>query len=100
MLVLYETAAGYALFKLSDKGKLEERDMYEDFKTAEVPRLPLRLLVRDAVAERQQAGEACRVPQVRRHDRGPGSHHCGRRGQAVQGTCSGSCCACVMCRRR
>jgi hypothetical protein len=38
MLVLYETAAGYALFKMSDKGKLEERDMFDDFKTPEVCR--------------------------------------------------------------
>jgi hypothetical protein len=36
MLVLYETAAGYALFKMSDKGKLEDRDMAADFGTPEV----------------------------------------------------------------
>ncbi len=33
MLVLYETAAGYALFRLADKAKLEERDMSVDFAT-------------------------------------------------------------------
>ena len=33
MLVLYETAAGYALFRLADKAKLEDRDMASDFAT-------------------------------------------------------------------
>ena len=48
MLVLYETAAGYALFKLSDKGKLEDRDVFEDFKTPEVgvPRLCCCIIIR------------------------------------------------------
>ena len=36
MLVLYETAAGYALFKVADKVKLEDRDMHQDFATPEL----------------------------------------------------------------
>lgn len=36
MLVLYETAAGYALFKLVDDGKLEKPDdIWKHFETAE-----------------------------------------------------------------
>ncbi len=31
MLVLYETAAGYALFKVADKLNLADRDMHADF---------------------------------------------------------------------
>lgn len=36
MLVLYETAAGYALFKLVNDAKLEKSDdLWKDFETAE-----------------------------------------------------------------
>jgi hypothetical protein len=36
MLVLYETAAGYALFKLVDDNKLEKpEEIYKDFETSE-----------------------------------------------------------------
>lgn len=36
MLVLYETAAGYALFKLVDDGKMEKpEEIYKDFETAD-----------------------------------------------------------------
>ncbi|KAI8904029.1 hypothetical protein EDD86DRAFT_213754 [Gorgonomyces haynaldii] len=35
MLVLYETPAGYALFKLLDDGKLKSQDLFEDFSTPE-----------------------------------------------------------------
>ena len=34
MLVLFETPAGYAIFKLMDEGKLAKSDnLYEDFET-------------------------------------------------------------------
>ena len=34
MLVLFETPAGYAVFKLMDEGKLSKSDnLYEDFET-------------------------------------------------------------------
>lgn len=34
MLVLFETPAGYAVFKLLDEGKLAQSDsLYEDFET-------------------------------------------------------------------
>ncbi|KIJ70393.1 hypothetical protein HYDPIDRAFT_77271 [Hydnomerulius pinastri MD-312] len=35
MLVLYETAMGYCLFKLSDSAKLDSADLYKDFQTPE-----------------------------------------------------------------
>lgn len=36
MLVLYETAAGYALFKLVDDGKMEKpEEIYKDFESVE-----------------------------------------------------------------
>ncbi|KAG2053477.1 Nop domain-containing protein [Suillus hirtellus] len=35
MLVLYETAMGYCLFKLSDSAKLESADLYRSFETPE-----------------------------------------------------------------
>ena len=35
MLVLYETALGFCLFKLTDEGKLESDDVYKDFETPE-----------------------------------------------------------------
>ncbi|KAG1739847.1 uncharacterized protein EDB91DRAFT_1134087 [Suillus paluster] len=35
MLVLYETAMGYCLFKLSDSAKLESADLYKSFETPE-----------------------------------------------------------------
>lgn len=36
MLVLYETAAGFALFKLVDDGKLKKPEsLYQDFETPE-----------------------------------------------------------------
>jgi nucleolar protein 58 len=36
MLVLYETAAGFALFKLVDDGKMEKpENIWKDFQTAE-----------------------------------------------------------------
>jgi nucleolar protein 58 len=35
MLVLYETAMGYCLFKLSDSAKLESADLYKNFETPE-----------------------------------------------------------------
>ncbi|RPD62017.1 Nop-domain-containing protein, partial [Lentinus tigrinus ALCF2SS1-7] len=35
MLVLYETALGFCLFKLTDEGKLESENVYEDFETPE-----------------------------------------------------------------
>ncbi|KAH7888094.1 Nop domain-containing protein [Phlebopus sp. FC_14] len=35
MLVLYETAMGYCLFKLSDSAKLDSADLYKDFETPE-----------------------------------------------------------------
>jgi nucleolar protein 58 len=33
MLVLYETAMGYCLFKLSDSAKLDSADLYKEFET-------------------------------------------------------------------
>lgn len=35
MLVLYETAMGYALFKLTDSAKLTDPDLYKEFETPE-----------------------------------------------------------------
>lgn len=35
MLVLYETAMGYCLFKLSDSAKLDSADLYKEFETPE-----------------------------------------------------------------
>ncbi|KAH7930054.1 Nop domain-containing protein [Leucogyrophana mollusca] len=35
MLVLYETAMGYCLFKLTDSAKLEAADLYKEFETPE-----------------------------------------------------------------
>ena len=36
MLVLFETPAGYAVFKLLDEKKLQQSDnLYEDFKTVD-----------------------------------------------------------------
>jgi hypothetical protein len=35
MLVLYETAMGYCLFKISDNARLEEADLYKEFETPE-----------------------------------------------------------------
>lgn len=35
MLVLYETAMGYCLFKLTDSAKLESADLYKSFETPE-----------------------------------------------------------------
>jgi nucleolar protein 58 len=35
MLVLYETAMGYCLFKISDNAQLEEADLYKEFETPE-----------------------------------------------------------------
>ena len=35
MLVLYETAMGYCLFKLSDSKKLDSVDLYKEFETPE-----------------------------------------------------------------
>jgi nucleolar protein 58 len=35
MLVLYETAMGYCLFKISDTAQLEQADLYKEFETPE-----------------------------------------------------------------
>ena len=35
MLVLYETALGFCLFKLTDDAKLESQDVWKDFETPE-----------------------------------------------------------------
>ncbi|KAF8156141.1 hypothetical protein BJ912DRAFT_867900 [Pholiota molesta] len=35
MLVLYETAMGYCLFKVTDSAKIESADLYKEFKTPE-----------------------------------------------------------------
>ena len=35
MLVLYETAMGYALFKLTDSAKLTDPNLYQEFETPE-----------------------------------------------------------------
>lgn len=35
MLVLYETALGFCLFKLSDTAKLESADLWEEFESPE-----------------------------------------------------------------
>ncbi len=35
MLVLYETALGYCLFKLTDEAKLESPDVWKEFETPE-----------------------------------------------------------------
>lgn len=35
MLVLYETAMGYCLFKVSDTAKIESADVWEEFETPE-----------------------------------------------------------------
>lgn len=35
MLVLYETALGYCLFKLTDEAKLESSDVWKEFETPE-----------------------------------------------------------------
>lgn len=35
MLVLYETALGFCLFKLTDDAKLDSKDVWEDFQTPE-----------------------------------------------------------------
>jgi len=33
MLVLYETALGYCLFKVTDTAKIESADLYKEFET-------------------------------------------------------------------
>ena len=33
MLVLYETAMGYCLFKVTDSAKIEKADLWEEFET-------------------------------------------------------------------
>jgi len=54
MLVLYETAMGYCLFKLSDSAKLESADLYKSFET---PEKATKLYVQDAcVLETTQPG--------------------------------------------
>ena len=35
MLVLYETAMGFCLFKLTDTAKLESADLWEEFESPE-----------------------------------------------------------------
>lgn len=35
MLVLYETALGFCLFKLTDTAKLERADLWEEFESPE-----------------------------------------------------------------
>lgn len=35
MLVLYETALGYCLFKVTDSGKLDSEKLWEEFETPE-----------------------------------------------------------------
>jgi hypothetical protein len=35
MIVLYETAMGFALFKLTDSAKLTDPDLYKEFETPE-----------------------------------------------------------------
>ena len=35
MLVLYETALGFCLFKLTDDAKLESQDVWKDFESPE-----------------------------------------------------------------
>jgi nucleolar protein 58 len=35
MLVLYETALGYCLFKLTDSGKISSGDLWKEFETPE-----------------------------------------------------------------
>lgn len=35
MLVLYETALGFCLFKLTDTAKLESADLWEEFESPE-----------------------------------------------------------------
>jgi hypothetical protein len=35
MLVLYETAMGFCLFKMTDAGKLQSPDLHKEFETAE-----------------------------------------------------------------
>ena len=35
MLVLYETAMGYCLFKVSDSAKLESADLWKEFESPE-----------------------------------------------------------------
>ena len=35
MLVLYETAMGFCLFKMSDSGKLTSPDLHKEFESAE-----------------------------------------------------------------
>lgn len=35
MLVLYETALGFCLFKLTDTAKLEKADLWEEFESPE-----------------------------------------------------------------
>lgn len=35
MLVLYETAMGYCLFKVTDSAKIESADLWKEFKTPE-----------------------------------------------------------------
>ena len=35
MLVLYETAMGYCLFKVTDSAKIESADLYKEFSTPE-----------------------------------------------------------------
>jgi nucleolar protein 58 len=35
MLVLYETALGYCLFKVSNEAKLESADLHKEFETPE-----------------------------------------------------------------
>ena len=44
MLVLFETPAGYAVFKLMDEGKLAKSDsLYEDFETIDQARNVVKL---------------------------------------------------------
>ena len=44
MLVLFETPAGYAVFKMLDEGKLQETEtLYEDFETVDKARAVVKL---------------------------------------------------------
>jgi len=50
MLVLYETALGFCLFKLTDTAKLERADLWEEFESPERANklyVPINVCVRD-----------------------------------------------------
>ena len=97
MLVLFETPAGYALFKVKD-GKLKSGDMSDIFKTPESANSMVRLFrwfVFAPCFSHEFLGETSKFPKVRRNcGRFERSHcRCGGKAQQVPGEVSpGGCC--------